>query len=741
VNAASNVQLLDEALHKIVFRGKSVSLLDELRDAEREVNQNNFRRDLVAAVSSSLPPNATQSEIDFSFVCEVASRLADAEEFQDFIPCHFTGSGSSNRKLRVDGYELDEMDDSIRLLIADFGGDESTPALGKPRAESIFAQLMAFIEECVTGRDWDETDGVQLQIRELSALIENKHRVRDGGVRLVSRYRLYLISDAAATGRLRELPPQYFDDVPVEFHIWDVTRLEAVATSALGAEELEIDFDRYLPGGIPCLSASKTDDYDGYLCVVPADVLARIYDEYGSRLLEGNVRSFLTANSKYNKGIQATLRKEPERFFAYNNGISATASAAVIDATENGPRLRSASYLQIVNGGQTTASLHVAKKKDNANLGSIYVQMKLCVVKADDSDRLDEMIQKIARYANSQTKVTDADFFSNHPFHRAMERRSRVIKAPAAKGGQFNTHWFYERARGQYVNEQSKMSMSERKMFQTINPRAQMIAKTDLAKAENSFMRLPQIVSKGAQKSFLKFAAYVGEKYGVEGIAFDNDGYFKSCVAHIIMFKFVEQMISAARSTWYGGDYRAQIVTYTLALLVELIERKAPGRSLNLHAIWLKQGISGNLAKQLEGIAKLVCAQIADQSLAQRNIGEWFKKDECWDTLSALPMELLPELEAELISLEQEKEAFKDYKGEARLTGRLTKVIEVVNFRDSGVWASLAEWSARYSSIEGAEADLLRNVLKAKWIPNDKMAASLLELLRRMEQEGFNRNA
>jgi hypothetical protein len=695
-----------------------------------------FRIDLLDAIRMRNTNEFEQEDLNFAFVCEVASRLSDAEEFQDFIPCHYTGTGYRGRKIRVDGYEIDEMDDSIRLLIADFSGSDKLETLTKTRAESIFSQLKAFIEESATGRIWSSTQR-SAQTSELSALIEQKHQVRDDGSRSIARYRLYMITDSCLSDRIKDLPSEWINDVPVEYHIWDVARLKAVSTSMLGTEELEIDFRKFVEGGLPCLQASQTEDYNGYLCVIPGDVLTEIYDLYGSRLLEGNVRSFLSTTGKINRGIQGTIRSEPERFFIYNNGISATATDACVEKTEYGDRLVTARYFQIVNGGQTTASLHVAKRKDKAELGSISVQMKLSVVKARDTDMLDNLIQNIARFSNSQNKVSDADFFSNHPFHRAMERRSRSIKVPAATGAQFNTRWFYERARGQYLNEQAKMTLAQKRAFQRENPRSQLIVKTDLAKYENSWRKLPYIVSRGAQKNFMNFAEYVGKEYGDDGRKFDNDYYFREVVARTILFRFIERMVSQAKNTWYGGDYRAQIVTYTFAKLIELIETEAHGSVLNLKSIWAKQGVSTVLAEQLEMIAKSVSEAITTPPVAQMNVGEWCKKDTCWEKVRVLKMPLLDNLRLELIPNEEFLTDRADGRNQGTQDAVINVVMKVVTLNQTGCWTRLSEWCQRYSPIYGMEADLVRNATRQGWVPSDRQAARLMQVLTRMEEAGF----
>jgi len=232
----------------------------------------------------------------------------------------------------------------------------------------------------------------------------------------------------------------------VEIHIWDIARFQRVAESALKREELEVDFREFSDSGIPCVEASeKEGEFKAFLCVIPGVVLADIYDRFGSRLLEGNVRSFLSTRGKVNKSIRSTILTEPEMFFAYNNGIATTATDAHVQLGGHGLRLLGAKYLQIVNGGQTTASLSAARRRDRADLEHIYVQMKLSVIAPE---RADEVIPRIAYCANSQNKVSEADFFSNHPFHVRIEDMSRRMWAPATGGAQHETHWFYERARG-----------------------------------------------------------------------------------------------------------------------------------------------------------------------------------------------------------------------------------------------------------------------------------------------------
>ena len=227
-----------------------MDLIKELREAADVSDLESFRLDLLNAVRVRAPEECGREELDFAFVCEVGARLSDAEEFQDFIPCHGAGTGYRSKKLRVDGYELDEVDDSVRLLIADFEGGKELETITRARADSVFAQLKAFVEESTSGKILSSSLGESVQTKELSSTIEQLHHLKPDGGRLVSRYRFYLITDAMLSDRVKDLPIDELDGVPIELHIWDIGRLKAVSSSMLGTEELEIDFTEFSDGGL-----------------------------------------------------------------------------------------------------------------------------------------------------------------------------------------------------------------------------------------------------------------------------------------------------------------------------------------------------------------------------------------------------------------------------------------------------------------------------------------------------------
>jgi hypothetical protein len=655
-----------------------------------------------------------------AFVSEAARRLVEAEELEDFEPCHFEGTGSRQRRLRVDGYCFDDVDGSVSLVVANYDGSDSDLTLTQTDATKYFSMLRAFAEDSLSGR-------LQNSLEESSpgyGLACDLYYKRE----TISRFRAFLLSNAILSSRVKDWPEDALAGKPVEFHIWDIARFHRVFESAVGRDELEVDFTEFKEKGLLCLEANQPkSDYKAYLAVIPANILVDIYERFGSRLLEGNVRSFLSTRPKVNKNIRISILNEPEMFFAYNNGIAATATEVTIAQG----RLQHATHLQIVNGGQTTASLALARRKDKAELDRIFVPMKLSVVTPATAETV---IPQISYCANSQNKVSDADFFSNHPFHVRIEEISRRIWAPATGGSQLETHWFYERARGQYLNEQVKLSKSEQKRFLIQNPRHQVLTKTDLAKYENSWKGLPHIVSRGAQKNFLSFAGWIGEEWKRSEADF-NEEFFRSSIAKAIIFRHVERLIT--HQPWYQHGYRANIVAYSIAKLTSLIKANAPGMTLDLKRIWTSQSVSSDLHEQLTLIAKSAFDVIVSPDLGVQNVTEWCKKEVCWQRLRESDTRLMKGFFQELIEEGEVQLAKKDARAQQHISSGIEAQTKVVNL-GGPYWSRLATWGKQRNLLSASDEKLLRVAAKIpKTIPEDWQSVALLEILQRMEDEGY----
>jgi len=583
-----------------------------------------FRKDFLEDVKTSASLSGEGSCA--SFVASFAGYLEKAEYLHDFIPSYFEGFGRRNRRFRVDGYTFDEFDKTMTLIIADYAGYNDSRTLGLTFAKQLQERLSNFVVNSLTTPLHQEIE-MSRGIADLVDILKTKHTE-------IRKFQLLIFTTSGLSSRITALEAVAVNGIPSECQIWDIERLFRVCASSLGRDVIEIDFLEY--GGIPCMEASASSEFKSYLCVMPATTLANIYDKYGSSLLEGNVRSFLTTKVAVNKKIRNTILDSPERFFAYNNGISATA----MNITLQGNSIITATDFQIINGGQTTASLSNARFKDKADLSKIYVQMKLTVIEKTRENEATGLVQDISRSSNSQSKVSDADFFSAHPFHVRMENCSKRLYAKATGGSQFDTIWFYERTRGQFLQEQLRMTAAQKKKFLLQHPKNQVITKPELAKVRNTWAGLPHLVSRGAQTNFSEFAEKISDEWMENNTKFD-DKYFQETVALSIIFRYTESIIP--KQEWFQQSYRANIVTYTIALLRHLIQKQF-GKELDLMGIWQKQTIPKTVEDIIIELSEKVYNKLTDSSRDVVNVTQWCKREKCWtgvkNILYTLPNEI-----------------------------------------------------------------------------------------------------
>jgi hypothetical protein len=548
-----------------------------------------------------------------------------------------------------------------------------------------------------------------------------------------------IFTTASISSTITSLDESEINGVVTECQIWDINRLFRVCGSTTGRRIIEIDFKDNSQYGIPCLEASgaETEDFKSYLCIIPGTLLADIYDKYGSSLLEGNVRSFLSTKVAVNKKIRYTIQQNPERFFAYNNGISATAMNVVIENTPHGNFITLAKDFQIINGGQTTASLSNARYKDKADLSSIYVQMKLTVIEgAIDDDKASDLVQQISRSSNSQNKVSDADFFSTHPFHVNMERFSMRMFARAIGGSQFDTKWFYERARGQYLQKQIRLTPSEKRKFLLQNPKNQVITKTDLAKVRNTWDGLPHIVSKGAQTNFSTFAQTISDIWNEKnGELLFGERYFQESVALCIIFRYTESMIT--KQDWYQQSYRANIVTYTIALFHKQIKTQFSNNDLDLFGIWNRQTVPIPVKKSLTELSELVYEKLTAPDRVVENVTQWCKREGCWNSVQTIEYNLPIELKTCLISREEMRELKREAKKNQKIvtdTDIMTKIADIPPLS----WRAALEFATAKNKVTQDELSSLRIAAKipAKF-PTPQQCKKLLVVLERLQEEGF----
>lgn len=690
------------------------------------MTEEEFRADLLTTAASR--SEVQSCGLREAFVTEVLDRLREAGEVPEGEPCPETITGQRGRKLEIDAWADDDADGSLHLFIALYGG--------RPESDSSLTLTEA------RDQGFNRLLGVYEQAREgwLTANIEESRPLWALARRIQieprpTALRLNVVSDRTVNERLREIAgDETREKVPVTFQIWDMSRLRRIHDAVSVRDDLVVDFTGLAGGGMPVLPASVgSGDYDAYLAVLPGETLADIYIKHGSRLLEGNVRTFLGRGGNVNKGIAKTVANEPQKFFAFNNGVAATASAVT---TSRGPGgdlvVTSATDLQIVNGAQTTASLATARREHKLSPGSVFVPIKLSVVAPDVAG---DLIPLISKFANSQNGVRPSDFFANHQFHRRMEETSRRILAPATGGSQVQTHWYYERARGQYGNDQDGMTSAQKNRFLLINPKRQVITKTDLAKVVCCFDLEPDVACKGAEKAFIAFAERITKDWLEEtNRATYGDDWFKGAIARVILFRASESIVSKAQ--WYEGGYRAQIVAYSCMRLAGLALELGSG--LDYLKIWSQQAAGSVLEEQISLIGEQMMNVLLAPPKDGQNIGEWAKQQACRKRALETRVKIVADFE-EWVSTGREQ---RSNEREARRTRRVhdgLDVLKQVLEHDANYWISAREFcrSRRILSPEDEKALVpackLPNVL-----PNDRQAACLMRLIDKALDAGWS---
>lgn len=666
-----------------------------------------------------------------SFVNTVLENLQDLNVISDFEECFDIGK-YGRKNYRVDAYSFDDYDCSMSIFIADFDGEDDSATLTMSDAKVLFEKINTFLEGSLNGNFRNEME-ISTPAYDLVDRIVNLENT-------IRKYRFFIVTDKSMSEKISAFEQGNINGVSIEYNIWDMQRLFRVMTTGDGHEPVEIDFLNLTEKGLPCLEASdaSTDDVKFLLCVIPGSILADLYDTYGSTLLEGNVRSFLSAKGNVNKNIRKTILEaegESKRmFFSYNNGISATATSVETKIEQGGSYVTSINNLQIVNGGQTTASLSNTRYKDKADLSGIFVQMKLTVI--PDHEQAQVLIPKISRGSNSQNKVSDADFFSNHEFNIRMQQISRRIYAPAVNGLQYETHWFFERSRGQYDQEQGKMTQAEKKKYQMQNPKDQKITKTDIAKYQNTWRQYPYFVSLGAQKNFTKFANFIVDEWDKDDVQF-NEQFYRNTVVVAILFKCIDKIVP--KQNWYEKGYKANIVVYTLAFFHFLIKKLYPEHELNMRYIWDKQSVPEPIYDELVRMAEFVFRHITDEKRPITNVTEWCKKEQCWIALKVKDYVLDDKITEYLLDKDEIKKEKSSGRREHIVVNGIQVQAEVVS-KGQEYWENALIWGKEKKLLNEIETSFLSAATKMNMgrIPSEKQCQRIVNIEAKLLDEGFS---
>lgn len=668
---------------------------------------------------------------DEYFLEDALDKLTAMGELTDPVIRPIQKRCRNNKIMAFDAYGFDASDKSFVLISNDFK-DTADATLTRTELDTIRTRMLNFIQEAFDERlqeYFDLTDEMLPVGRNIARRMKKDYVDLDNDDS-IDQIKLYIITNKTLSDKVTSLRCDDFLDKRVELNVWSIKRFYDLYQSGKDREPILIETDKYGIKGIPCIKAEMSGnlDYDAYLAIVPGYFLHSIYYDHGSRLLEGNVRAFLSNRGKINKGIRETIRKEPTKFFAYNNGIACT--AAKITLSDDKRFITSMEDLQIINGGQTTASLTSAVIKDKLPLDNIFVPMKLTVVKNDDYDM---MIQNISRYANSQNSVKNSDFFSNHPFHRVFEALSKKIPAPVSGDNVNNTFWYYERSRGKYDQEQFKITRkSEKEAFARRYPKSQLIKKEDLAKFFTCAELLrPDVVSKGGEKCMSFFAEYIDSQYQKTPEYF-NDEFFKLAICYAILFKTTDKIVK--NSDWYiSASYiKPFIVPYTISKIIANLPK---GYCLDYDLIWKKQTLYPSLSCQIEKVAH------ATNEFIRNSVGsarEYCSKEETWKRYKEVPLSLDPQFVNDLISKEVMDERIQGEIKEKKLEKNVNWLVEIYNLGNS-YWTDLLKEGMKRHILSPMETDLLNLAIAftaGKKVPSEKQAKLIWKIRNKLDQAG-----
>lgn len=678
------------------------------------MNLNDFTLDYIEEIRrDSVIENDTPKNI---FLNKMSEQLQNMEYIFNPTIYQFYKAGTTHKIMQFDLHAYDEIDKSFILLINDYNDDESLQNLTQTDIDKFSSRMLSFLQETYRGTVYkfiDPSQDAYKLARDLEKQLKKDYVDTDNDDS-IEKIKLFIVTNKKISKTVKNTKLDDFYNKRVELNVWDIERIYDVISSGKDKEPVIIDFERLTKGkGIEYLKADlgNIEDYDAYLSILPGQLLSDMYWEHGSRLLEGNVRAFLSNKGKVNKGIRNTIKKEPSKFFTYNNGIACTAKE--VHFSSNGKYITKIEDLQIINGGQTTASLTTAWNKDKAPLDNIFVPMKLTIIK---SDQYDDMIQNISRFANSQNKVTDADLFSNHPFHREFEKMSTKIPAPPKYGENHNTFWYYERSRGKYQQSKFKLNTdSKLKDFERRYPKKQVIVKEDLAKYLMTGIYLrPDWVSKGRAKNMTEFAHKIHEQWVKDRTMF-NEKYFKDAISYAILYKFVDNLV--ANSNWYlKGGIKLNIVPYTIS---KIISNLPSGFMFDLNRIWREQTVYRSFEFEINKVAQLADRFINDSKgvIATENA----KKEDTWKRFKELNLTFSQEFINDLVSTEMLKSEMNAARKTIKEGEKVNLEIEIFNLaqtENKNYWQRLLDEGLRRGLISYSEENILKIVMElAKPIP------------------------
>ena len=651
-----------------------------------------FYIDIQEEINSTLITEEEGTNPEQVFTELALSFLSDAGETENYRVCFDEKISKRGVEHKINGYSLHENYETLDLFVTIYNGDSSIQSVTKGDADKTIDRAVKFFRNAIY-KDYVNEIEESSEIFDLAQTLANVPEVKE----YLTRVNIFLITNGEVKADLKT--SDTVAGYTVFYRTIDINYLFNLSDKSRVPIEINFEQSGYK---VPCIvNETENSDYQSWLAIIPGLALADIYEQYGARLLEQNVRSFLQFTGKINKGIRNTILKEQHMFMAFNNGIAATAEEVTISDLPNnqGKAIAQVKDFQIVNGGQTTASVYHTWKKDKVDISNVFVPVKLTIVK--NRDNLSEIVGRIAEYANTQNRVSASDLSSNRENHVLIEKLSRTIWAPPISGETTQTRWFFERSRGQYKNDRNRFGItpSKRKQFDKQNPRSQMFTKELLAKYINSYEEVyngkklvigPHIVVRGSQKNYAQFLNY--------NFSFKPDNiWFEDLVAKALLFKNAEKIYGVKPNAI--GDMRYITVPYSIAWLGLKLDYK-----LDLYKIWKQQSLSEILKDKLHEVMSKIEDYIKNQAPGSL-YGEWAKKEECWNAIKNEDFNIdLESLKADLEnkSSEKRKKLTEDETQRAEVEASLNR-LKSIHIK---TWKKIEDWGRETQNLTQYQYDM-----------------------------------
>jgi hypothetical protein len=547
----------------------------------------------------------------------VMEHMAEIGMTSDPVVCHYAAR-VDRAELRLSGYAVSRDDEQLDLFVSLYDGMESVAPVPDSETTQVAGRCLAFLAKCAEGRLASRIDEAN-EAHELAQIIEMIFPKLD-------HITIHVLTDRVA--KSKSFKSREVNGKTVRLEVMDIERLYRHLSEGKPRDEMVLDFKSLSGAPLPCVLIPGQDIvYSVALAALPGEALRVTYEKFGARLLEANVRSFLSATNKVNRGIRDTLRTSPEHFMAFNNGVVMIADEVGYEATaDGGPGIAWLRGVQIVNGGQTTASIYFTKKKaTDTDLRSVRVPAKIIIlggVGEDGEAAREVLVSNVSRFANSQSAVKVSDLSANRPFHRQLEQLSQSTFCPDG-----TTRWFYERAAGSYnVMLARKGDTGPRlKKLKAEFPPTKKVNKTELAKCLMTWAGFPQIASFGLQKNFERFSQLLDEEEGAARWPISSATDYKRLVAQVIVFRTVQKLVRPLVPA-----FQANVTVYTVALLSERLRAQ-----IDLDRVWAEQAMTPQAVALATTWAKQV-DEALQVSAAGRMVSEWAKKQDCWEYVRSL---------------------------------------------------------------------------------------------------------